>query len=35
LKVAARTWFPAKACDLGWQDSLRKLAKLVEPEINQ
>lgn len=26
---------PAEACYLGWQDSLRKLAKLVEPEINQ
>ena len=26
---------PAEACYLGWQDSLRNLAKLVEPEINQ
>jgi hypothetical protein len=26
---------PLEACYLGWQDSLRKLAKLVEPEINQ
>lgn len=26
---------PAEACYLGWQDSLRKLAKLVEPDINQ
>lgn len=26
---------PPEACTLGWQDSLRKLAKLVEPEINQ
>ena len=26
---------PAEACYLGWQESLRKLAKLVEPEINQ
>jgi uncharacterized protein YndB with AHSA1/START domain len=26
---------PVEACYLGWQDSLRKLAKLVEPEINQ
>jgi uncharacterized protein YndB with AHSA1/START domain len=26
---------PPEACYLGWQDSLRKLAKLVEPEINQ
>lgn len=25
---------PAEACYLGWQESLRKLAKLVEPEIN-
>ena len=25
---------PPEACYLGWQDSLRKLAKLVEPEIN-
>ncbi len=24
-----------EACYLGWQESLRKLAKLVEPEINQ
>lgn len=24
---------PADACYLGWQESLRKLAKLVEPEI--
>ena len=26
---------PAEACYLGWQESLRKLAKLVEPQINQ
>ena len=26
---------PTEACYLGWQDSLVKLAKLVEPEINQ
>lgn len=26
---------PAEACYLSWQDSLHKLAKLVEPEINQ
>ncbi len=26
---------PLEACYLGWQDSLRKLALLVEPEINQ
>lgn len=26
---------PVEACYLGWQDSLRKLAKLVEPNINQ
>jgi uncharacterized protein YndB with AHSA1/START domain len=26
---------PVEACYLGWQDSLHKLAKLVEPEINQ
>ena len=24
-----------EGCYLGWQDSLRKLALLVEPEINQ
>ena len=24
---------PAEACDLGWQESLRNLARLVEPEI--
>jgi uncharacterized protein YndB with AHSA1/START domain len=26
---------PTEACYLGWQESLRKLAKLVEPEIKQ
>ena len=26
---------PLEACYLGWQESLRNLAKLVEPEINQ
>ena len=26
---------PVEACYLGWQDSLRKLAKLVEPDIRQ
>lgn len=26
---------PIDACYLGWQESLRKLAKLVEPEITQ
>lgn len=26
---------PPEACYLGWQESLRKLAKLVEPEITQ
>ncbi|MBB5700968.1 uncharacterized protein YndB with AHSA1/START domain [Ochrobactrum daejeonense] len=26
---------PAEVCYLGWQDSLHKLARLVEPEINQ
>lgn len=26
---------PVEACYLGWQDSLRKLTKLVEPEINE
>ncbi len=26
---------PAEACYLGWQQSLRKLTGLVEPEINQ
>lgn len=26
---------PEVACYLGWQESLRNLAKLVEPEINQ
>lgn len=25
---------PVEGCYLGWQDSLRKLTKLVEPEIN-
>jgi uncharacterized protein YndB with AHSA1/START domain len=26
---------PLEACYLGWQESLRNLAKLVEPDINQ
>lgn len=26
---------PAEACYLGWQDSLRNLASLVEPQIDQ
>lgn len=26
---------PVEACYLGWQESLQKLKKLVEPEINQ
>ncbi len=26
---------PVEACYLGWQESLRNLAKLVEPEINE
>ena len=26
---------PVEACYLGWQESLRNLAKLVEPEINK
>ena len=26
---------PVEACYLGWQGSLRNLARLVEPEINQ
>lgn len=26
---------PREACYLGWQESLRNLARLVEPEINQ
>jgi uncharacterized protein YndB with AHSA1/START domain len=26
---------PAESCYLGWQESLRNLARLVEPEINQ
>jgi uncharacterized protein YndB with AHSA1/START domain len=26
---------PVEACYLGWQDSLRNLASLVEPEINR
>jgi uncharacterized protein YndB with AHSA1/START domain len=26
---------PVEACYLGWQDSLKNLARLVEPEINQ
>jgi len=26
---------PAEACYLGWQESLRNLARVVEPDINQ
>ena len=26
---------PPEACYLGWQELLRNLARLVEPEINQ
>jgi uncharacterized protein YndB with AHSA1/START domain len=26
---------PVEACYLGWQESLRNLARLVEPEINE
>ncbi|PDT12117.1 toxin [Rhizobium sp. J15] len=26
---------PAEACYLGWQESLRNLAKVVEPDINE
>ena len=26
---------PPEACYLGWQESLRNLARLVEPELNQ
>jgi uncharacterized protein YndB with AHSA1/START domain len=26
---------PAEACYLGWQESLKNLSRLVEPEINQ
>ena len=26
---------PEVGCYIGWQESLRKLAKLVEPEITQ
>jgi uncharacterized protein YndB with AHSA1/START domain len=26
---------PPEACYLGWQESLRNLAKLIEPEINR
>lgn len=26
---------PVEACYLGWQQSLRNLARLVEPDINQ
>jgi uncharacterized protein YndB with AHSA1/START domain len=26
---------PVEACYLGWQESLRNLARLIEPEINQ
>jgi hypothetical protein len=26
---------PQEMCCFGWQESLRKLARLLEPEINQ
>jgi hypothetical protein len=26
---------PAEACYLGWQESLRNLARLVEPDIDE
>lgn len=26
---------PVEMCQLGWNESLKKLARLVEPEINQ
>lgn len=26
---------PLEACYLGWQESLRKLAKLIEPDIRE
>jgi len=26
---------PPEACYLGWQESLRNLARLVEPDINE
>ena len=32
--VPLRRW-TREACYLGWQESLRNLARLVEPEINQ
>jgi len=34
-KVSVGAELPQEACYLGWQESLRNLARLVEPEINQ
>jgi len=35
LRTTLPDVLPLEACYLGWQESLRNLAKLVEPEINQ
>lgn len=35
LQEGAPDIIPPEACYLGWQDSLDKLKKLIEPEINQ
>jgi hypothetical protein len=35
LSTLSTTMAKAPACYLGWQESLRNLARLVEPEINQ
>ena len=34
VQEGIRDAIPAEACYLGWQQSLRSLARLVEPEIN-
>ena len=35
LQAGVPDVIPPEACYLGWQESLRNLARLVEPEINQ
>jgi uncharacterized protein YndB with AHSA1/START domain len=34
VQEGVRDAIPLEGCYLGWQESLRKFAKLVEPEIN-
>ncbi|MBP1843000.1 hypothetical protein J2046_001254 [Rhizobium petrolearium] len=34
-QAGVRDVIPGEACYLGWQEALRNLARLVEPEINE